>query len=141
MESKYLQNNFYISYNVIGTSFILFNKCFLSDDPDVVAGIGKLKHFDRFDATFFSVHPNLCHVMDPMTRIVLERSIEAIIDAGLSPVDLYGTNTGVFMGSGLGETEMLGRDASNNSFAMLGISRTMQANRLSFILNLTGMKI
>lgn len=79
--------------------------------------------------------------MDPRTRIVLERSIEAIIDAGFSPADLYGTNTGVFMGSGTSETEMLGRDASNNSFSMLGLSRAMQANRLSFILNLSGMNI
>lgn len=33
--------------------------------------------------------------MDPLTRICLERSIEAVIDACLSPSDLYGTNTAV----------------------------------------------
>lgn len=77
--------------------------------------------------------------MDVLTRISLERSVEAIIDAGLSPTDLYGTNTAVFMGSAINETEMLIMDASTNSaFSMLGRSRTMQANRVSYILNLTG---
>lgn len=80
--------------------------------------------------------------MDVMTRIVLEKSIEAIIDAGLSPADLYGSNTGVFMGSSISETEMHGWNISKTtSFSMLGQSKTMQANRLSYILNLTGMQI
>jgi len=69
----------------------------------------------------------------------LERSIEAIIDAGLSPADLYGTNTGVFMGCEISETEMKYMDSDKYvSFVMLGTSRTMQANRLSFILDLKG---
>jgi len=77
--------------------------------------------------------------MDPLTRICLERSIEAIIDAGLSPSDLYGTNTAVFTGSAISVTEMYTMDCSENSaFSMLGRSRTMQANRVSYILNLTG---
>lgn len=77
--------------------------------------------------------------MDPMTRLFLERSIEAIIDAGLSPSDLSGTNTAVFASSAVSETEMYGWDTSRNaSFSMLGRSRTMQANRISYILNLSG---
>lgn len=78
--------------------------------------------------------------MDPLTRICLERSIEAIIDAGLSPSDLYGTNTAVFTGSAISVTEMYTLDCSeeNSGFSMLGRSRTMQANRVSYILNLTG---
>jgi len=80
--------------------------------------------------------------MDTMTKICLERSIEAIIDAGLSPSDLHGTNTGVFMGSAISETEIKTMDVNNTlGFVMLGTSRAMQANRLSFILNLTGRKL
>lgn len=78
--------------------------------------------------------------MDVMTKLCLERSIEAIIDAGLSPADLHGTNTGVFMGSAISESDMMAIDGSSKGFAMLGNSRTMQANRLSFVLNLTGIK-
>lgn len=35
--------------------------------------------------------------MDPLCRLVLERSVEAIFDAGVNPAELEGTNTGVFM--------------------------------------------
>jgi len=79
--------------------------------------------------------------MDVMTKLCLERSIEAIIDAGLSPADLHGTNTGVFMGSAISESDMMAIDSNSKGFAMLGNSRTMQANRLSFVLNLTGRKL
>jgi len=80
--------------------------------------------------------------MDTMTKICLERSIEAIIDAGLSPADLRGTNTGVYMGSSISETEMKAMDFNSSvGFVMLGSSRAMQANRLSFILDLIGKKL
>jgi len=88
------------------------------------------------------VHPKLAQVMDTMTKICLERSIEAIIDAGLSPADLRGTNTGVYMGSSISETEMKAMDFNSSvGFVMLGSSRAMQANRLSFILDLIGKKL
>ncbi|XP_026822789.1 fatty acid synthase-like, partial [Rhopalosiphum maidis] len=104
-----------------------------------IAGTGKMKNVDKFDATFFSAHPKLAESMDAMTRIYIERSIEAIFDAGLSPADLRGTNTAVFSGSAISETEMFSLDSSKfAAFSMLGRSRTMQANRVSYILNLTG---
>jgi len=43
--------------------------------------------------------------MDPMARILLERVYEAIIDAGVNPRDLYGTKTGVFVGTCYSEME------------------------------------
>lgn len=110
------------------------------DQLSEINGNGKIKNVDKFDATFFSVHPKLSIVMDVMTKLCLERSIEAIIDAGLSPADLYGTNTGVFIGSAVSESDMMAIDGHSKGFAMLGNSRTMQANRLSFVLNLTGIK-
>lgn len=113
--------------------------CALIDELGVTAATGKIKNIDQFDSTFFSTHTKLAQVMDPLTKLSLERSIEAIIDAGLSPGDLYGTNTSVFMGNSISETEMLGMDANKAAgFTMLGRSRTMQANRVSYILNLNG---
>lgn len=102
-------------------------------------GTGKMKCINKYDSIFFSTHIKLAESMDPLTKIVLERSIEAIIDAGLSPIDLFGTNTGVFTGSAISESEMfMTNSIKNGSFFMLGNSRTMQANRVSYILNLTG---
>ncbi|KAF0755952.1 fatty acid synthase-like isoform X1 [Aphis craccivora] len=136
------------SDNITELSDLLFNKIngvtidsrrWKPNHLGAINGTGKIKNIDKFDATFFSVHPKLCNVMDLLTKTLLERSIESIIDAGLSPSDLHGTNTAVFMGSAISETEMACMDASSSlSFSMLGRSRTMQANRLSFILNLNG---
>lgn len=109
------------------------------DELGAASGTGKLKNVDKFDATFFSAHPKLAEAMDAMTRIFIERSIEAIFDAGFSPADLHGTNTAVFAGSAISETEMFTLDSTKTAaFSMLGRSRTMQANRVSYILNLTG---
>jgi len=114
---------------------------FLIDQSNEINGTGKIKNVNKFDATFFSVHPKLSKVTDFITKITLERSIEAIIDAGLSPADLHGTNTGVFMGSTISETDMFVMGNDPTGFTMLGSSRAMQANRLSFILNLTGKQL
>lgn len=98
-----------------------------------------MKNVDKFDARFFSAHPKLVEVMDALTRIYIERSVDAVIDAGLSPLDLHGTNTAVFAGMALSETEMDKYDWSSTAvFSMLGRSKTMQANRVSYILNLNG---
>lgn len=80
--------------------------------------------------------------MEDLTKIFLEKSVEAIIDAGLSPTDLSGTNTSVFAGSAISETGILMWDPTYSGlFALLGRSRAMQANRVSYFLNLTGILI
>lgn len=45
--------------------------------------------------------------MDPIRRIQFEAAIEAILDAGVNPVELEGTNTGVFLVAGACETQAL----------------------------------
>lgn len=45
--------------------------------------------------------------MDPMCRLIMESTYEAIIDAGMHPQDLEGTNTGVFIGACMSETEKI----------------------------------
>ncbi|VVC44019.1 Beta-ketoacyl synthase, N-terminal,Thiolase-like,Polyketide synthase, beta-ketoacyl synthase domain [Cinara cedri] len=106
-----------------------------------ICGTGKMKNINAFDATFFGVNNILADVMDPMTRILTERAVEAVVDAGLSLSDVSGTNVGVFMGSAIGETEiyMLNTTSKKSDpYTLLGQSRTMQANRISSMLNLTG---
>ena len=44
-------------------------------------------------------------LMDPMIRHLLEKTAEVILDAGYTPSDLFGTNTGVFIGACFSETE------------------------------------
>ncbi|CAH1394186.1 unnamed protein product [Nezara viridula] len=52
------------------------------DHPEIPQRTGKLKEVEKFDASAFGVHFNQAESMDPMNRILLEKSYEAIIDSG-----------------------------------------------------------
>jgi len=41
-----------------------------------------MNQVNKFDAAFFGVHYKQAHTMDPMCRIILEKSYEAIVDSG-----------------------------------------------------------
>ncbi|KAI5699039.1 hypothetical protein M8J75_015561 [Diaphorina citri] len=104
---------------------------------DAPPGSGKIPNYKLLDSTFFGMTPGLTDVTDPLTRLTLEKSIEALIDAGVNPSDLSGSNTGVMVGSCISESEFI-QLFSLKKLAILGANRAMQANRISFYLNLTG---
>ncbi|KAM5216963.1 fatty acid synthase [Hipposideros larvatus] len=104
---------------------------------------GKLKDLSKFDATFFGVHARQAHTMDPQLRLLLEVSYEAIVDGGINPASLRGTDTGVWVGvSGSEASEALSRDPETLvGYSMVGCQRAMMANRLSFYFNFKGPSI
>lgn len=55
---------------------------FWTDNTKIPGRFGKLNEINKFDATFFNILSNAADVMDPMSRILLEKTYEAIIDAG-----------------------------------------------------------
>lgn len=63
-----------------------------------------LLDLDRFDASYFGIHSKLANGMDPQIRCLLEVAVEAILDAGVHPDTLRGTNTNVYIASGLPES-------------------------------------
>lgn len=67
--------------------------------------MGKINNIEKFDASFFGVHNKQVACMDPMSRLLIEHSFEAIIDAGVNPRKLRRTNTGVFIACYHSETE------------------------------------
>jgi len=44
--------------------------------------MGKLHNIEKFDASFFGIHNKEAQTMDPQCRILLEKTYEAIVDAG-----------------------------------------------------------
>lgn len=76
------------SYHRASTLFLTFyivNKFenILVEHPEIPQRTGKLNEVNKFDAAFFGVHYKQAQTMDPMSRILLEKAYEAVVDAGM----------------------------------------------------------
>ncbi|XP_066144651.1 fatty acid synthase-like isoform X2 [Euwallacea fornicatus] len=69
-----------------------------SNDPEMPSGFGLLKEKNKFDAGFFDVHKKEATPLSIFGKVILEKTYECILDAGLNPSDLEGSKTGVFTG-------------------------------------------
>lgn len=59
---------------------------------------GMMKNVDKFDNSAFKVPNFMAKKTDPQGRLLAETVYEAIIDAGVSPKTLMGSDTGVYVG-------------------------------------------
>lgn len=107
---------------------------------DVAKNFGFMKNVDKFDPKPFNVHPASVDFVDPQGRIMLEHVYEALIDAGVSPESIRGTNTGVYVGSLVLDTMDRPLAGKNDTYGLsaLGYAKFSFANRVSFTFDLTG---
>uniref|UniRef100_A0A2H1WWR5 SFRICE_007688 n=1 Tax=Spodoptera frugiperda TaxID=7108 RepID=A0A2H1WWR5_SPOFR len=108
--------------------------------PEIPHRTGKINNLNKFDASFFGVHYEQAHTMDPMCRMMLEKVYEAVYDAGMNPKELRGRKVGVFMGTCFSESEKMWfyEKMQFNNYGISGCSRGMLANRISYWLGVTG---
>ncbi|OLP20308.1 hypothetical protein BST81_00795 [Leptolyngbya sp. 'hensonii'] len=102
---------------------------------------GFLEQVDRFDAPFFGIAPREAAAMDPQQRLLLEVSWEALEQAGQSPAQLFGSQTGVFIGiSTIDYAHILfGQSlAEIDAYAGVGFSHSIAAGRLAYVLGVQG---
>jgi len=101
---------------------------------------GFLDRVDEFAPNFFGISPREAKSIDPQQRLVLEVAWEALENAGISPGDLSGSQTGVFIGIGNYDYGRLqsGKWSRLNSYDGTGTTLGVTANRLSYTLNLRG---
>ncbi|WNI26192.1 SDR family NAD(P)-dependent oxidoreductase [Streptomyces sp. ITFR-16] len=100
-----------------------------------------LDEVDRFDAGFFGIPPREAAAMDPQQRLLLELGWEALEEAGIVPGVLAGSRTAVFASAIWDDYAALhhrrgGTDADR--YSVTGLHRGILANRLSYVLGLTG---
>jgi acyl transferase domain-containing protein len=115
-------------FNTPGTSYT-DQGGFLYDAPD-------------FDAGFFGIGAREALMMDPQQRLLLEISWEAIEDAGIDPLSLRDSQTGVFAGVAGQDhgTNMAGVPMPDDLGAYLGLGSTgsVLSGRISYVLGLGG---
>jgi len=95
---------------------------------------------DHFDAKFFGILPREAEAMDPMQRLMLQTSWNALEDAGYDPHQLAGKKVGVFIGVGHADYPVLMRENSVpiDTFRGTGMALTAIANKVSFYFDFHG---
>ena len=101
-----------------------------------------LNHVDAFDARFFGITPREAVNLDPQQRLLLEVTWEALEHANLPPLQLSGSQTGVFIGISTFDYAGMQIGAQNaegiNAYFATGNTLCMAAGRLSYVLGLMG---
>lgn len=101
---------------------------------------GFLENPDQFDPHFFDISPREASLMDPQQRIFLEVAWETLEDAGYGARRLEKQHVGVYVGCSNNQYYRLIEPAltSLDHSAGIGNQNPIIANRISFLLNLSG---
>ncbi|HEY6779991.1 MAG TPA: type I polyketide synthase, partial [Thermoleophilaceae bacterium] len=99
---------------------------------------GFLSGVADFDPGFFGMGPREALLIDPQQRLLLEVTWEALEGAGIDPVSLRGSQTGVFVGCGAIEYTQMLVGVPGTGALFTGGSGSVVSGRLSYTFGLEG---
>lgn len=93
----------------------------------------------EFDADFFNISPREAELIDPQQRLFLQTAWKAIEDAGYNTDTLSQLKTGLFVGAFTHDyAELLQKNQITDPYITTGLTHSILANRVSYLLNLHG---